>query len=150
MWTYQSGHTATISLLSGGPVDEPCMPPRTTDRTPIASRPRDNGFTLVELLVVVIVIGLLAAIAIPVFLNQRKKGIDASIKSDLRSAAHAVEAWNADNTTDRDGPAAAGTPLSNYTAGSDTLASTIALPGGSIAPPLIFSLAIGRRWDHAI
>lgn len=52
---------------------------------------REAGFTLIELLVVIIIIGILAAIAIPVFLNQRKKGVDASIKSDLRTAANQVE-----------------------------------------------------------
>ncbi len=57
---------------------------------------REAGFTLIELLVVIIIIGILAAIAIPVFLNQRKKGVDASIKSDLRTVANEMESTYTD------------------------------------------------------
>jgi type IV pilus assembly protein PilA len=54
---------------------------------------REQGFTLIELLVVVIIIGILAAIAVPVFLNQRKKGYDAAAKSDLRNLAGLEEIY---------------------------------------------------------
>jgi len=61
------------------------------ERLQKSMKEKDQGFTLIELLVVIVIIGILAAIAIPIFLNQRKKGVDASIESDLKSLATAQE-----------------------------------------------------------
>jgi prepilin-type N-terminal cleavage/methylation domain-containing protein len=79
----------------------------------------EGGFTLIELLVVMIIIGILAAIAIPAFLSQKKKGYEASMKSDLRSLATEASTQLVDQPTTA--PTVAGTATVTIGSGSITL-----------------------------
>ena len=73
---------------------------------------KDQGFTLIELLVVMIIIGILAAIAIPVFLSQRAKARDTSVKADVSTVGKEVATYFVDNTA---------VPTFNIAAGRYTL-----------------------------
>ena len=80
----------------------------------------EGGFTLVELLVVMLIIGLLAAIAIPSFFNQRDKARDADAKSAARTAQTAIETYATDN-----GGSYAGADVASLIAIESTLADRV-------------------------
>ncbi len=54
---------------------------------------RRDGFTLVELMIVIVVVGILAAIAIPNYASTRARSYDASMKSDLRTTFLQIEEY---------------------------------------------------------
>jgi prepilin-type N-terminal cleavage/methylation domain-containing protein len=56
------------------------------------------GFTLIELLIVVAIIAILAAIAVPNFLEAQTRSKVSRCKADMRSVATALEAYRVDNT----------------------------------------------------
>lgn len=60
---------------------------------------RSRGFTLIELMIVLTIIGILAAIAIPRFADTKNKAYIAEMKSELKNLVPAAEAWHLENNT---------------------------------------------------
>jgi prepilin-type N-terminal cleavage/methylation domain-containing protein len=63
----------------------------------INAKKDEKGFTLIELMIVIAIIGILAAIAIPQFNSYRKRSYNASALSDTKNTATAEEAYYVDN-----------------------------------------------------
>jgi len=89
---------------------------------------RRKGFSLFELVIVVVIIGILAAIAIPKFANTKEKAYIASMKSDLRNLVTAEEAYFADSVKYSTQVACANPPTPGTVAFCTTTGNTLAVP----------------------
>ena len=88
---------------------------------------KQRGFTLVELLIVVVIIGILASVAIPKFSSAREKAFLSSMKSDLKNLATQQEMYH----------------NSNFSYGA-----SLALVGGSLSDGVTITIneATGSGW----
>jgi len=119
------------------------------------TKKNEKGFTLIELMIVIAIIGILAAIAIPQFSAYRTRSYNASANADLRNACTAQEAYYVDKSTytnlvgDLTGPSyglytSAKVYFINMTGNTDTyhmeayhtsgdITYTVTGPGGSVS-----------------
>ena len=74
------------------------------------TRKNEQGFTLIELMIVIAIIGILAAIAIPNFINYRKRSYNTAANADIKNLYTSAQAYFTDN------PDGATTTIADYKA----------------------------------
>ena len=62
---------------------------------PRTTRRRDEGFTLIELMIVILIVGILIAVALPTYLGTRARAADRAIQTDMRTGLAAALAYYA-------------------------------------------------------
>jgi len=103
---------------------------------------RQGGFTLVEIMIVVAIIALLAAIAVPNFLRSRKRSQATQVLEDLRQIDSAIDQWAIENNK-AGGAAVTWTDVQKYlktgtrlytSGGADILGGTFVIAAVDTAP----------------
>jgi type IV pilus assembly protein PilE len=119
-----------------------------------------KGLTLIELLIVVVIVGILSAIAIPMYTNYMVRARRADAKTALEQVRAAQEMWRAERGTYSDDPAELQTTMSapattispyymwNFLVALPNTFTAQAVPTGSQpADEALFINHLGQKWD---
>lgn len=81
------------------------------NRIRAAATTRDEGFSLIEVVIALAIIAIIAAIAAPIYISQKRKAVDSSLRSDINNMALAQETAITSNPVLEGVPWAEGDPL---------------------------------------